>query len=508
MATMTDAMQLSPLVEEESKSANLDESTLRPLDVVIIGAGLSGIGAAVQLRRHFPAKRLAILEARASMGGTWDLFRYPGIRSDSDMHTLGYRFKPWRNPKAIADGPSIRAYVEETAREHGLLPLIHFGHALVRADWSSPEANWILTVKHEGRSRQLRTRHLMMCAGYYRYTAGYTPAFEGLDQYQGQLIHPQHWPESLDYQGKRILVIGSGATAVTLVPALATQAAHVTMLQRSPTYMAVAPSVDRIANLLRRWLPPRTAYFLSRWKNILFQMAVFQFSRRYPQLMATRLIEMVRQELGQDFDVTTHFTPRYNPWQERLCLVPDSDFFAAMREGKVDIVTDQVECFTPTGVRLASGRTLEADLVVTATGLQLQFAGGAVMTVDGEPIETGQRVLYKGAMLHGVPNLVTVFGYTNASWTLRADLLSDYFCRLIRYMDQHGYVEARPAGPAPEMALRPAVNLQSGYFRRSDHLSPREGDRGPWTNPQNYLRDLIRFRLSPIADGVLSFRPR
>ncbi|MGA1368857.1 MAG: flavin-containing monooxygenase [Blastocatellia bacterium] len=508
MATMTDAMQLSPLVEEESKSANLDESTLRPLDVVIIGAGLSGIGAAVQLRRHFPAKRLAILEARASMGGTWDLFRYPGIRSDSDMHTLGYRFKPWRNPKAIADGPSIRAYVEETAREHGLLPLIHFGHALVRADWSSPEANWILTVKHEGRSRQLRTRHLMMCAGYYRYTAGYTPAFEGLDQYQGQLIHPQHWPESLDYQGKRILVIGSGATAVTLVPALAAQAAHVTMLQRSPTYMAVAPSVDRIANLLRRWLPPRTAYFLSRWKNILFQMAVFQFSRRYPQLMATRLIEMVRQELGQDFDVTTHFTPRYNPWQERLCLVPDSDFFAAMREGKVDIVTDQIECFTPTGVRLASGRTLEADLVVTATGLQLQFAGGAVMTVDGEPIETGQRVLYKGAMLHGVPNLVTVFGYTNASWTLRADLLSDYFCRLIRYMDQHGYVEARPAGPAPEMALRPAVNLQSGYFRRSDHLIPREGDRGPWTNPQNYLRDLIRFRLSPIADGVLSFRPR
>ncbi|MFZ4628964.1 MAG: flavin-containing monooxygenase [Blastocatellia bacterium] len=507
MATMTDATQLSPEVTDGPVRADLEDPALGPLDVVIIGAGLSGIGAAVQLRRHFPAKRLAILEARSSMGGTWDLFRYPGIRSDSDMHTLGYRFKPWRNPKAIADGPSIRAYVEETAREHGLLPLIHFGHALVRADWSSPEANWILTVEHEGRSRQLRTRHLMMCAGYYRYTAGYTPAFEGLDQYQGQLIHPQHWPESLDYQGKRILVIGSGATAVTLVPALATQAAHVTMLQRSPTYMAVAPSVDRIANLLRRWLPPRTAYFLSRWKNILFQMAVFQFSRRYPKLMATRLIEMVRQELGQDFDVTTHFTPRYNPWQERLCLVPDSDFFAAMREGKVDIVTDQIECFTPTGVRLASGRTLEADLVVTATGLQLQFAGGATMTVDGEPIETGQRVLYKGAMLHGVPNLVTVFGYTNASWTLRADLLSDYFCRLIRHMDRHGYVEARPAGPAPEMALRPAVNLQSGYFRRSDHLIPREGDRGPWTNPQNYLRDLIRFRFSPIADGVLSFRP-
>ncbi len=508
MALMTDAIQPSTQVTEGPARADSGGPGHVPLDVVIIGAGLSGIGAAVQIRRHFPAKRLAILEARATLGGTWDLFRYPGIRSDSDMHTLGYRFKPWRNPRAIADGPSIRAYVEETAREHGLLPLIHFGHTLVRADWSSPEAHWILTVEHEGTQRQLRARHLMMCAGYYRYTAGYTPDFPGLDEYRGELIHPQHWPEALDHQGKRVLVIGSGATAVTLVPALADKATHVTMLQRSPTYMAAAPSVDRIANLLRRWLPPRTAYFLTRWKNILFQMLVFQYSRIFPAQMAQQLIKMVRQELGQGYDVATHFTPRYNPWQERLCLVPDSDFFTAMREGKVDIVTDQIERFTPTGVRLASGRTLEADLVVTATGLQLQFAGGAAMTVDGEPIETGQRVLYKGAMLHGVPNLVTVFGYTNASWTLRADLLSDYFCRLIRYMDRHGYVEARPAGPAPEMALRPAVNLQSGYFRRSDHLIPREGDRGPWTNPQNYLRDLIRFRLSPIADGILSFRAR
>ena len=475
-------------------------------DVLIVGAGLSGIGAGVHLRRHCPDKTFAILEGRAAIGGTWDLFRYPGIRSDSDMHTLGYNFKPWQNAKAIADGPSIRAYVQEAADEYGIVPHIRFKHLVRRLAWSSDTALWTVEAEHDGRTVTLTARYVMMCAGYYRYAAGYTPEFAGLARFKGTLIHPQFWPEDLDYTGKRVIVIGSGATAVTLVPAMADKAAHVTMVQRSPTYMVSLPAVDVIANWLRGHLPLRLAYRLTRWKNMAFQLVLFNSARAFPERTKQKLLNLIREQVGPDYDLATHFTPRYKPWDERLCLVPDNDFFEALKAGKVSIVTDHIEGFTETGLKLQSGAELAADIIITATGLELQFAGGADITVDDRPIEIGKAVLYKGMMFSGVPNLASVFGYTNASWTLRADLLAEYFCRLINFMDAHGYVEARPKDPDPAMPVKPLGNLSSGYFKRADARLPRQGVKGPWRNPQNYAFDVLRYRFGGIENEMLTFR--
>jgi monooxygenase len=478
---------------------------IESFDVVIIGAGLSGIGAAVHLQRHCPNKSFAILEGRAAIGGTWDLFRYPGIRSDSDMHTLGYNFKPWQNPKAIADGPAIRAYVQETAEEYGIVPHIRFNHLVRRLAWSSAAALWTVEADHDGRAVTFTARYVLMCAGYYRYSAGYTPEFAGVAQYQGKLIHPQLWPEDLDYTGQRIIVIGSGATAITLVPALADKAAQVTMVQRSPTYIVSLPAVDAIANWLRRQLPLRLAYRLTRWKNMLLQLVLYNSARAFPERTKKRLLKLIQEQLGPAYD-PAHFTPRYQPWDERLCLVPDSDFFTAIKAGKVSVVTDHIDSFTATGLKLKSGRELAADIIITATGLELQFAGGAEITVDERPIEIGQTVLYKGLMFSGVPNLASVFGYTNASWTLRADLLAEYFCRLLNFMEAHGYVQVRPKEPDPTMPVKPLGNLSSGYFKRAETRLPRQGARGPWRNPQNYAFDLFRFRFGALADEALEFR--
>lgn len=478
----------------------------RSFDVIIVGAGLSGIGAGVHLQKHCPGKSFVILEARSGIGGTWDLFRYPGIRSDSDMHTFGYNFKPWREPKTLADGPSILAYVRETAEEYGLLPRIRFNHAVRQAAWSSADARWRVEAEVDGQRVTFTARYLMMCSGYYRYDAGYTPDFPGIGEFGGRLIHPQLWPEDLDYAGRRVVVIGSGATAVTLVPAMAATAGHVTMLQRSPTYIFSLPAVDAVAGWLRKILPLPMAFAITRWKNIVLQVLSYNFLRRFPQLARRRILGLIREQLGSGYDVETNFNPSYNPWDERLCVVPDNDFFEAMKAGKVEVVTDQIETFTRSGIRLASGRELEAEIVVSATGLELQFAGGAALSVDGETIETGRVVLYKGALFSEVPNFLLVFGYTNASWTLRADLLAEYFCRLINYMDQHGYVEARPGRPEASIPLRPAADLQSGYFKRAEALLPRQGEQGPWRNPQNYAFDLVRFRFSPVDGPDIRFR--
>lgn len=479
---------------------------MESFDVLIVGAGLSGIGAGVHLKRYCPSKTFVILEGRAAIGGTWDLFRYPGVRSDSDMHTYAYNFKPWTNPQAIADGPSIRAYVRETAEEYGIVPHIRFKHLVHRLAWSSADALWTVEAEHEGRTVTFTARYVMMCAGYYRYSAGYTPEFAGIERFKGNLIHPQFWPEDLDYTGRRVIVIGSGATAVTVVPAMAEKAAHVTMVQRSPTYLVSLPAVDAVAKVLRFFLPLRLAYRLTRWKNVVLQLLFYKMARAFPEYTRKRLLKLIRQQLGPDYDLATHFTPRYRPWDERLCLVPDNDFFAAIKAGKVSVVTDHIETFTETGLKLKSGRELEAEIIVTATGLELQFAGGADITVDGRRIEIGRAVLYKGLMFSGVPNLASVFGYTNASWTLRADLLIEYFCRLINFMDAHGYVEARPKEPDPAIPLKPFGNLTSGYFKRAEARLPREGMKGPWRSPQNYAFDLVRLRFGGIEDAALEFR--
>ena len=478
---------------------------MESFDVIIVGAGISGIGAAVHLQMRCPGKTFAALEGRDAIGGTWDLFRYPGVRSDSDMHTLGYNFKPWKNPKAIADGPTIRAYVREAAEEFGIVPHIRFKHLVRRLSWSSADALWTVEADYEERAVSFTARYVMLCSGYYRYSSGYTPEFAGMSRFKGALIHPQFWPEDLDYEGKRVIVIGSGATAVTLVPAMADKAARVIMLQRSPTYIVSLPAVDAVANRLRRHLPLSLAYRLTRWKNIVSQLVYFNAIRAFPEQTRKRLLKLIWEQLGPEYDLS-HFTPRYNPWDERLCVVPDNDLFAAIKAGKVSIITDHIDTFTEAGLKLRTGRELEADIIITATGLELQFAGGAEVRVDERPIEIGKAVLYKGIMFSGVPNLASVFGYTNASWTLRADLLAEYFCRLINFMDARAYVEARPKEPDPLTPVKPLGNLKSGYFKRAEERLPREGMKGPWRNPQNYAFDIIRFRFGAIEDGVLQFR--
>lgn len=477
-------------------------------DVLIVGAGLSGIGAAYHLQKNCPDKSYVILEGREAIGGTWDLFRYPGIRSDSDMYTLGYAFKPWTEQKAIADGPSIRKYVNETARENGIDQHIRFAHQVRRASWSTQDGRWTIEADHDGERKSFTAKFVMMCAGYYRYDEGYTPNFEGVGDFKGQIIHPQHWPENLDYAGKRVIVIGSGATAVTLVPSLTDKAAHVTMLQRSPTYMVSQPAEDAAANWLRRWLPESVAYDITRFRKVVFQQLFFRLARARPAKTKERLLGLLREQLGPDYDLDTHFTPRYNPWEERLCLVPDNDMFLAIKQGKASVVTDHIDRFTEKGIKLKSGQELEADIIVTATGLNLQMMGGTELVVDGEKVDTGKTYAYKGAMFSDVPNLVSVFGYTNASWTLRADLISEYACRLINYLDDYNLDQATPRMNLEHVEEKPFVDFSSGYFQRAKHLLPKQTTMAPWKQNQSYVHDMMDLRYGALEDGVLEFKKK
>ncbi len=475
-------------------------------DVLIVGAGLSGVGAACRLRMECPGKSFAILEGRGALGGTWDLFRYPGIRSDSDMYTLGYRFRPWRNPKAIADGPAILDYIRDTAAEFGVDKTIRYHHRVTRASWSSDDARW--TVEAEvGPERNVSAftcGFLYLCTGYYDYENGYTPDWPGVERFRGRVVHPQKWPEDLDYEGKRVVVIGSGATAVTLVPAMAERAAHVTMLQRSPTYVVSRPAEDKVANRLRRHLPERAAYMLTRWKNVLLGMFFYGLARKRPETFKKMVAKGVRHHLGEEYDLS-HFTPSYNPWDQRLCLVPDSDLFRSIREGKSSVVTDHIETFDETGLRLKSGRQLEADIIVTATGLVLRLMSGLRLVVDGEPVDLPRTLVYKGMMLSGVPNLAFAIGYTNASWTLKCDLTAEYVCRLLNHMDAHGYARCTPRGNDPEVREEPVIDFNSGYVQRSLHTLPKQGSKTPWRLHQNYVRDLSMMRYGRVDDGTMQF---
>jgi cation diffusion facilitator CzcD-associated flavoprotein CzcO/acetyl esterase/lipase len=476
------------------------------VDVLIVGAGLSGIGAAVHLQRECPGKSFTLLEARDAIGGTWDLFRYPGIRSDSDMYTLGYAFKPWRAAKAIADGPSIRDYIRETAIEHGIGAHVRTQHRLVSADWSAAEGRWTVEVERgpQRQRLQMKPRFLLFCSGYYNYAQGHRPAFPGETQFEGTVVHPQFWPEGLDYAGKQVVVIGSGATAVTLVPEMARTAAHVTMLQRSPSYVVARPSTDALAEVLKRWLPAALAYRLIRTKNILVGLYFYRVMRRYPGAAKRRLVRMVREALGPQFDVDKHFKPHYKPWDQRLCLVPDGDLFRALREGRASVVTDQVETFTSQGIRLKSGELLKADVIVSATGLQLKVLGDVRLSLGGVPVTPADLLVYKGMMFSGLPNLANTFGYTNASWTLKADLTARYFCRLLRHMDRRGQTVFKPTRGA-DVTPEPFLDFTSGYVQRAAALLPKQGDRAPWRLHQNYVWDLLALRLGKVDDGVMDF---
>ena len=483
-------------------------TTIEHLDVLIVGAGLSGIGAAVHLQTDCPGKSYAILEGRERSGGTWDLVQYPGIRSDSDMFTLGYSFKPWTEAKAIADGPSILGYIRETAREHGVEQKIRYQRRVVRADWSSADTRWTVEVERTdtGETEQLTCSFLFGCTGYYNYAEGYTPQFEGTDRFRGEIVHPQHWPEQLDYSGKRVVVIGSGATAVTLVPSMAEQgAAHVTMLQRSPTYIVALPGRDPIADFLRSKLPPRVAYPIVRWKNVTLQATMYGLSRRAPRFMRKVLRRGVERQLPPGYDVDTHFNPRYDPWDQRICLLPDADLFKAIRSGDASVVTDRIETFTENGLKLASGAELEADVIVTATGLNLQLLGGMEIGVDGRSVDMADTVGYKGMMFSGLPNMAVTLGYTNASWTLKADLCAEYVCRLLNHMDANGYRVVTPRGPDPSQPTQPFLDLRSGYVLRSLDALPKQGDRTPWRLHQNYARDILLLRRGPIEDDAIAF---
>lgn len=480
-------------------------------DVIIVGAGLSGIGAAYHLQERCPGKNYAILEGRDAIGGTWDLYRYPGIRSDSDMHTLGYRFKPWRAEKAIADGPSILDYVNETADENAIRKNIHFNSLLRKASWSSENACWTLEIEsaEDGELREPMTCGvLLMCSGYYSYDEGYRPIFDGEEDFEGPMFHPQFWPEDLDYAGKRVVVIGSGATAMTVVPAMAKDVEHITMLQRSPTYVVSRPAKDAIANFLRRILPERVAYAITRFKNVQLQNWMYKRTRTRPEKIKEMILREVRKGLGPDYDVEKHFTPSYNPWDQRLCLIPDSDLFEAINSGQASVVTDQIDCVTKKGIRLQSGADLDADIIVVATGLELKVMGGVEFSVDGESVHFPDRLSYKGMLYSDLPNLVQTFGYINASWTLRADLTSEYVCRLINRMDELGMRQCTPRlrDEDQDMERRPwIVGFDSGYMQRRMHLFPKQGDRAPWLNTQDFLADKKMVRNAPLEDGVLTF---
>ncbi len=473
-------------------------------DVIIVGAGLSGIGAAHHLRQHCPGKSYAILEGRGAIGGTWDLFRYPGIRSDSDMFTLGYSFRPWTEAKSIADGPSILAYIRDTAREEGIERHIRFNHMVEAASWDSAAARWTVTAHHEGQAVRMTCHFLFMCSGYYDYAAGYTPEFPGRESFAGEVVHPQNWTADIVHAGKRVVVIGSGATAMTLVPAMAETAAHVTMVQRSPTYVVARPAEDPKANWLRRHLPMRLAYSLVRWRNVLLGMYVYRLCKRKPERMKALILGGVRQWLGPDYDVARHFTPSYKPWDQRLCLVPDGDLFKAIRAGKAEVVTGAIERFTATGLRLTDGREVAADMIVTATGLDLVVLGKVRLSVDGAAIEPAACMTYKGMMYSDVPNMAFAVGYTNASWTLKCDLTCEYVCRVLAHMDRTGARQVTPRRD-PTVAEAPWVDFTSGYIQRAADRFPRQGTRAPWKLHQNYVRDLIALRYGGLEDGTLAF---
>ena len=481
--------------------------TTEHVDILIVGAGLSGIGAACHLKKNCPGKTFAILEGRKALGGTWDLFRYPGIRSDSDMYTLGFSFKPWEHAKAIADGPSILAYLQETAHENGIEKSIRYQHQVKAAAWDSKSARWTLIIATgDGQAQvQMSCNFLFMCSGYYAYAQGYTPEFPGIEQFGGRVVHPQKWTPDVDYAGKKVVVIGSGATAVTLVPELAKQAAQVTMLQRSPTYVVARPSEDEWANRLRKWLPSKLAYALTRWKRVLLGMYVFRLCRTDPAKMKRLLLGGVRMALGPNYDIKTHFTPSYNPWDQRLCLVPDGDFFQSIKSGRAQVVTEHIDRFNAKGVVLKSGQQLDADLIVTATGLNLQVLGGLQLTVDGVVQDMSKTMSYKGLMFSGIPNLASSSGYTNASWTLKCDLTCEYVCRFINYLDQKGLAYGVPRNTDASVEERPWVDFSSGYFARAMHLFPKQGSKLPWRIHQNYPKDILLLRYGKVDDGVLQF---
>jgi cation diffusion facilitator CzcD-associated flavoprotein CzcO len=481
--------------------------SIEQVDTLIVGAGLSGIGSAVHLRQGLPQQSVLILESRERLGGTWDLFRYPGIRSDSDMHTLGYSFKPWTGAKAIADGPSILRYVQETAQEFGVLPLIRFGHQVLSANWDSAAARWQLAVKRlaDDTVLQVQCRFLLMCSGYYNYAHGYTPALPGMDSFKGPVVHPQHWPQGLDYRGRQVVVIGSGATAMTLVPEMAKLAANVTLLQRSPTYVVSRPSRDAIADGLRRVLPAKIAYALTRWKNVLTGLFYFTLARRHPDLAKTRILQGAAQALPAGYPLDPHFTPTYKPWDQRICLLPDADLFGAISQGRARMVTDTIEMIEPQGIRLHNGEFLQADVIVTATGLDLLGFGGMQIAVDGRPLEVAKCLSYKGMMLNGVPNFAYVFGYTNASWTLKSDLTGQYVLRLLRHMRRKGLGSVMPRLNDATVQPEPWVDFSSGYFQRAMDRFPKQGSKKPWRLYQNYVRDLLALRWSALEDGVLQF---
>ncbi len=480
------------------------------LDVLIVGAGLSGIGAAHHLQERCPGKSYAILEARDDIGGTWDLFRYPGIRSDSDMYTLGYNFRPWTDAKSIADGPSILSYVRDTARDGGIDSKIRFKHRVLAAGWSSEDACWSVEAERTdtGETVSLTCGFLFMCSGYYRYDEGYTPELPGRERFAGRVIHPQHWPEDVEYAGKRVVVIGSGATAMTLVPAMAKDAAKVTMLQRSPTYVVSMPGEDGIANRLRRILPEKTAYAIVRWKNVTMQGITYRLSRKRPGLMKKLLRRGQERQLPAGYDIDRHFTPRYNPWDQRLCLVPDADLFRSISDGSAEIVTDTIRTFSEDGIELESGQKLEADIVITATGLNVLFLGGMKVSIDGEEPDLAKEMTYKGMMLSDFPNFAFTLGYTNASWTLKADLVAEYVCRLLNHMDAGGFDFCTPRISDPSVTEEPLLDFNSGYVLRALEGLPKQGSKEPWKLKQSYPFDLRAMRFGSLEDGTMQFARR
>jgi monooxygenase len=477
------------------------------VDVLIIGAGISGVGAGCRLRQRCPDKTFLILEARGAIGGTWDQFRFPGIRSDSDMFTLCYPFRPWRGAQAIVDGASILRYVRETAAEYGLEERIRFHHRVVGAEWSSADSRWRVTVEQveTGETVEVTCRFLFSCAGYYRYDQGYTPELPGIERFGGQVLHPQFWNEEVEHAGKRVIVIGSGATAVTLVPALAERAAHVTMLQRSPSYIISLPAVDPIAGALGRMLPPRMAYSIVRWKNIWLGLGIYNLSRSRPKMMKRLIRGLLARKLPPGYDVDTHFNPHYEPWDQRLCFVPDNDLFDAIAKGRASVVTDRIETFTETGLTLASGGDLEADMVVTATGLEMLPLGGIALAVDGREVQLHETVVYRGMLLSGVPNLAFSFGYINQSWTLGADLTCERVCALLQHMDRHGYTTCTPQIADPALAAKPFAELNSGYVLRALDRFPRQGSGDPWLREQHYPRNRKIMRRASFDDPALQF---
>jgi len=474
-------------------------------DVLIIGAGISGINAAYRIQQRNPGSSYTILERRQRIGGTWDLFRYPGIRSDSDIFTLSYPYEPWTRREHVADGADIREYLTTAAHKYGIDGHIRFDTRVSSVDWDSTTDTWTVHAETDAAEVIYRCRFLFFGTGYYNYDQAYTPDFPGIETFSGTVVHPQFWPEDLDYAGKRVVVIGSGATAVTVVPSMAETASHVTMLQRSPTYVVARPAQDPIANKLRRRLPLKIAYMLTRWKNVLLGMYFYQLCKRKPEKVKSLIVGGVRQMLGPDYDVAKHFTPKYNPWDQRLCLVPDADLFRAIRKNKASVVTDTIETFTEKGIKLKSGAELEADVVVTATGLVVQSLGGMKLVVDGKPVKPSDTMIYKGMMYSDVPNLASIFGYTNASWTLKADLVCEYVCRLLNYMDRKGFTKAVPHNSDPTLTEEPWVNFSSGYIQRALPHQPKQGSKRPWKLYQNYVLDLLTLRHGLLRDKAMVF---